>query len=63
MRQTIKRTTVYKDKSTKVIVEVRKDIPTPLLDELYHHWWKKNCEEDQINWELDYILGPGWRNK
>jgi hypothetical protein len=63
MRQTCKRTTVYKDETTKVVVEVRREIPTPLLDELHHYWWVKNCEEDQTNRELDFILGPNWRNK
>ena len=61
MRQTTKRTTVFENDTTKVIVEVQQEIPTPILDELYRHWWKENCEADWDERELTNILGPNWR--
>jgi hypothetical protein len=63
MRQTKKRTTVFKDDITEVIVEVNHEVSTPILDELYHQWWVKNCEEDQIDRELEFVLGPNWKNE
>ena len=63
MRQTTERTTVFKDDTLEVIVEVRQEHETPILDELYHQWWKVNCEEDQTDRELDFILGPNWKNE
>ena len=63
MRQTIERTTVFKEGALEVIVEVRQEHETPILDELYHHWWIKNCEADQTDRELDFILGPNWKNE
>ena len=63
MRQTTERTTVFKDDTTEVIVEVRQELPTPILDEFYHQWWVKNCEEDQMDRELEFILGPNWKNE
>ena len=56
MRQTTERTTVYKDETTEVVVEVNREVPTPILDALYADWWEKNCREDQEDRELDYIL-------
>ncbi len=63
MRQTTKRSTVFKDDTTEVIVEVRQEHETPILDELYHQWWVKNCETEQDEWKLEYVLGPNWKNE
>ena len=63
MRQTIERTTVFKNDTTEVIVEVRQELPTPILDKIYHQWWVKNCEEDQMDRELNFILGSNWKNE
>ena len=63
MRQTTERTTVFENDTTRVIVEVRQKVPTPLLDAFHKHWWEKNCEEEQTDRELDFILGPNWKNE
>lgn len=63
MRQTTERTTVYRDDITEVIVEVRQEFETPILDALYKDWWEKNCEADFTDRELTNILGPNWKNE
>ena len=63
MRQTTKRSTVFKDDTTEVIVEVRQEHETPMLDELYRQWWVKNYEEDCDNRTLEFILGSNWKNE
>jgi len=57
MRQTTERTTVFKNNNTEVIVEVRQEHETPILDALYADWWEKNCREDQEEREMQFIFG------
>ena len=57
MRQTKDRITVFENDTTKVVVEVRQEIETPILDALHRDWWEKNCREDQEEREMYFIFG------
>jgi len=55
MKQETTRTTVFKEDGVEVILEVRKEIATPIMDELHkrvgeQHW------KDRLSEELEWIL-------